>query len=96
MSWEVSIADDAALQLRALQTWWDENRPTARPTFADALRDALESIAEYPGRFPRYADRNVRFCRIDKTPYLLLFEIDSSAERVTVVTAWSASQGEAP
>ena len=96
MSYEVSIADDTALQLREFHAWWDENRPAARPCFAEALASALESIAEFPQSYPRYADRDVRFCRIDKTPYLLLFEVDSSVERVTVVAAWSTSLGEAP
>lgn len=96
MSYEVSIADDTALQLRRFQAWWDENRPAANPSFTEALTRALDSLAEFPASFPRYADRDVRFCRIEKTPYLLLFEVDSTARRVTVVAAWSASLGEAP
>ena len=92
----ILIAEEAAARLRAFQTWWDANRPAARPDFKDALANALASIAEFPNRFPKYSDRDVQFCRIDKTPYLLLFEVNSSDHTVTVIAAWSAALGEAP
>ncbi|NOY92921.1 MAG: type II toxin-antitoxin system RelE/ParE family toxin [Deltaproteobacteria bacterium] len=90
------MAREAALQLDELRVWWTQNRPSARPTFEDALASVLASIAEFPNRFPKHPSRDVRYCRIEKTPYLLFFEVRSSDHMVTVVTAWSASLGDPP
>ena len=96
MTYKVLVAQEAADRLDEFRLWWDENRPAARPAFRVALARALTEIAESPDRFPRYPDRDVRWCQIEKTPYLLLFEVNSIDRTVVVVTAWSTALGRAP
>ena len=95
MSYSVSIADEARNRLLEYRRWWNENREASRLSFKDALMDAVARIGQFPNSFPKYRDRDVRFCRIEKTPYLLLFSVDIETQKVVVVSAWSASLGEA-
>ena len=94
---KLQFTDRAEQHLEGLSRWWAENRPKARRQVLEEVERATALLCEVPGSGSPYArmrNREVRRCRVGKTPYYLYYVAD--AETVTVLAVWSAMRGVGP
>lgn len=84
----VIIAPEAAAEVAAIATWWNEHRPAAPRLFQTEFDRALVRISERPDSAPR-----VRMCGrsdvhavvLQRSGYLVFYCLDVRAREVIVV-----------
>lgn len=84
-------------EIRAIYTWWRENRPAAPNLFVEELAAAFELLraAPYVGRrFPHPEIPNIRRLLLRATRYHVYYKVESEA--IVVLTVWSAVRGIGP
>lgn len=96
---ELRIAREADDQIRAVETWWHENRPGAPLLFAHELAEALELLTHAQEIGARYGDHGggtVRRILLGRCRYHVYFSYDAAANVVEVRAVWHAVRGEGP
>jgi len=96
VKYKVQILPEAEAQATELHRWWKRERPSSRVSVKQELRKLGKRLAEYPNRYPMYEDRDVRWCRLVTTPYLVFFRVDEHARQVEVVCLWSSNREGGP
>lgn len=92
---KVELSDEAQAEVERIDAWWRENRPAAPDLFSDELERALAVLGDTPALGGRYeAKPGVRRLLLRRTHYHLYFV--ERAERVYVVSVWSAYRGRGP
>jgi plasmid stabilization system protein ParE len=84
----VSIAPRALAEVAAIVRWWQKNRLGAPRLFQQELDAALLAIAEYPEIGHRLTLRrypNARSYVLQRSGYVVLYNVDPRAAEVTVV-----------
>ena len=77
--------------------WWRANRPSAPDLFALELSEALRQLSEHPESGQLYADcEGVRQLLLLKSRCYVYYEVDRTAEVVTIVSVWSTLRGRGP
>jgi len=74
----VSISDEAELELKQAAQWYEDRVPALGGGFLDQILDALDDIAKHPGRYPREPGRHGREIRrllLDRFPYSIVYEV---------------------
>jgi plasmid stabilization system protein ParE len=97
MSAKVVTSPQADDDIRAIDTWWRENRPAARGLFSEELTEAMVLLAASPEMGRAYRDSGV--ARVQRlilraTRYHVYYVTDG--ELVTVLAVWSAVRGRGP
>lgn len=89
MSLPVRFAAEAAAELDAAATWYDEQRPGLGDTFLDSVESALRILSDWPesgAPVPRIgADTNVRRVPVERFPYHLPYIVVDDHIRVLAV-----------
>jgi plasmid stabilization system protein ParE len=83
----VSIAPRALADVAAIARWWQQNRLGAPRLFLQELDAALLSIAEHPEighRLALHRYPNARWFVLQRSGYVVLYNIDPGASEVTV------------
>ena|SRR2546426_6011507 len=78
----------ALSELQKSFRWYRKRNPSAAQRFWDAMRAAVERIAEGPGRWPivdQYPE--YRWLKLQRFPYLLYYQILNSADVLIVAVA---------
>lgn len=84
----VNIAPRALADVAAIAQWWQKRRLGAPRLFQQELGAALVAIAERPEIGPRIPLRrypNARSYVLQRTGYVVLYNVDPDAMEVTVV-----------
>ena len=84
----VSIAPRALAEVAAIARRWQENRLGAPRLFQLELDAALLAIAEYPEighRLPLHRYPRARSYVLQRSGYVVLYDVDQEAAEVTVV-----------
>jgi plasmid stabilization system protein ParE len=87
-SFKVTIAPEAVAETAAIASWWNDHRPAAPRMFQTELDRAVLLLAEQPEIAPRVRARgrpNLRVLTLRRSGYLVFYELDVAARRVTVV-----------
>ena len=74
--------------MAAIARWWQKNRLGAPRLFQQELEAALLTIAEYPEighRLPLHRYPNARSYVLQRSGYVVLYNVDPGAAEVTVV-----------
>ncbi len=93
------FSDRAERHLEHLAQWWWDNRQDSRRQVLEEVERATSIVCEMPGVGNVYESkrgREVRRCRVGKTPYYLYYVVDMDAETVSVLAIWSAEVGQGP
>jgi len=96
---KVILAPQAEAQLRFRQQWWRKNRPKAPERFEQEVAHALHEIADHPGSFPIYSEkqgRTVRRYLLTRTRCHLYFEVMPTKGEVWILAAWGAVRRSGP
>ena len=97
MSARVVTSPQADDDIRAIDTWWRENRPAARGLFADELTQAMILLAGSPDLGRPYRASGVASVQrliLRATRYHIYYVSDGAL--VTVLAVWSAVRGRGP
>ncbi len=84
----VIIAPEAAAEVAAIASWWNEHRPAAPRLFQIELDRALVRISERPDGAPRVRMRgrsDVYALVLQRSGYLVFYCLDVAAKQVIVV-----------
>lgn len=84
----INIAPRALADVASVAQWWRKNRLGAPRLFQEELDAALSAIAERPEIGPRIPLRrypNARSYVLQRTGYIVLYNMDPDAEEVTIV-----------
>jgi plasmid stabilization system protein ParE len=93
------VAEEAARELRAAQSWWRANRSAVPDAFVIDLRRALELIRTQPNvgvhttnvRLP-----GVRRIHLSRLRYDLYYQLASDRQTIMVLALWHSSRGTGP
>jgi plasmid stabilization system protein ParE len=96
VSYRVRILPEAEEQARELYEWWESERPASQTNVKGELHQLSKRLARFPNRYPRYEDRDVRWCQLKGTPYYAFFRVDDEAREVEVICVWGGSRGRGP
>ncbi|MEL6341350.1 MAG: type II toxin-antitoxin system RelE/ParE family toxin [Myxococcota bacterium] len=99
MSVLVETLPRAADKLYELELWWLENRSGARYSVLTAFEDAIDLLSESPEigvPYRRSSRPHLRWLRLSKTPYLMVYEYIPGSGRVLVLAVWSAEADDEP
>ena len=79
---KVRFLTGAESDLRAAATWYEKMQPGLGDDFLLELTRRLEAVETHPYQFGREesnrTERDVRFCRLRRFPYRIVFEIRKS------------------
>jgi plasmid stabilization system protein ParE len=84
----LSIASRAVVEVTTIARWWTKNRPLAPRLFQQELDAALLAIAKQPESAPRLPLRQYLDARayvLQRTGYLVLYDLDVTARSITVM-----------
>ena len=84
----LSIASRAVAEVSTIARWWTKNRPLAPRLFQQELDAALLAIAKQPESAPRLPLRqyfDARAYVLQRTGYLVLYDLDVTARSITVM-----------
>jgi len=87
-AYTVIIAPEAVLEVTKAATWWNTNRPAAPRLFQIEMDRAVLRLAEGPEVGPRVRVRGRRGLHVlvlQRTGYLVFYQVDIAAKRVNVV-----------
>jgi plasmid stabilization system protein ParE len=99
MKIRVEFEPDAIEQVEALDLWWREHRPGAASQVVDEivrLRDLLSETPEIGVPYTWRGVQNVRWLRLQKTPYKAYYHFESGGDVVTIVCVWSGMRKQRP
>jgi mRNA-degrading endonuclease RelE of RelBE toxin-antitoxin system len=88
---KLRILREAEEEAEASAIWYDEQLVGLGDDFLDELSAALQRIEDDPARFPKLEtskSKRIRRCRLNRFPYLIIFEI-LEAEIVVLAVAHS-------
>ena len=94
---KVGLTPEAEHHIEAIDTWWQQNRESARDLFLEELALALQSLASVPLTGRLYPIRGVRDARrilLRSSRYHVYYRV--ARDTVTVVAVWSAIRGRGP
>lgn len=94
----LELAPRAIDEAERCARWWRENRPAARTLFDDELRDALDQIRLHPhlgSVYEAVPGLEHRRVLMPETRHHVYYRV-VGAERVRVVSVWSAYRGRGP
>lgn len=86
---KLRILREAEEEAHASAVWYDEQMVGLGDDFLDELVSALQQIEDDPDRFPKLEiakSEQIRRCRLNRFPYLIIFEI-LEAEIVVLAVA---------
>lgn len=72
MNLPVIVTPQAEAAVTAAEAWYESKRPGVGVTFRERVEEALDDIADQPGRFTPGA-RNTRIARVRGYQYLIIF-----------------------
>ena len=84
----INIAPRALTDVASVAQWWRKNRLGAPRLFQEELDAALSAIVERPEIGPRIPLRrypNARSYVLQRTGYIVLYNVDPAAKEITVV-----------
>lgn len=96
---DIDVSELAAIQIRAADDWWRQNRPKAPNAIAEELERAARLISLQPqiGASARnVALAGVRRLHLARIRYDLYYRVVSSPERIQVLALWHSSRENAP
>jgi plasmid stabilization system protein ParE len=82
-TWRVVIDPQAEAEARASFRWYLARSATAAAGFQVALKEAIDSLAEAPYRWPEVED-GIRRRLLSRFPYSILYEVD---EQTVIIVA---------
>lgn len=86
---KLRILREAEEEAHASAVWYDEQMVGLGDDFLDELVSALQQIEDDPDRFPKLEiakSEQIRRCRLNRFPYMIIFEI-LEAEIVVLAVA---------
>ena len=96
---KLHFTDRAERHLEHLAQWWAENRPDSRRQVLEEVERATSLLCEMPNIgniYERKRGRDVRRCRIGKTPYFLYYVFERNTDTLSILAIWSAEVGSGP
>jgi plasmid stabilization system protein ParE len=91
----VELSAEAQAAVERIDRWWRANRPAAPALFLDELDRALAALEDSPGLGVRYPSKpGVRRLLLLRSSHHVYFV--EQADRVFVLSVWSASRGRGP
>jgi len=95
---KINFARRALQEIDRNARWWREHRPAARMLFDEELAEALKQIRTNPGLGQLYRvvrGRQQRRVLMPKTKHHVYYRRET-AERIMVLSVWSAVRGRGP
>ena len=93
----VVVSPEAEAHIRAIDSWWQANRPQAPHLFVDELAEAIETLRHFAGAGQRVPDAGVQGTRrvLMRSSRYHVYYVEMGAE-VFVLAVWSAVRGRGP
>jgi toxin ParE1/3/4 len=83
-TWRVVIDPQAEAEARASFRWYLARSATAATGFQVALKEAIDSLAEAPYRWPE-VEEGIRRRLLNRFPYSILYEVDEHTVTIVAV-----------
>jgi len=95
----IEFSTGALDQLRAIQAWWNLNRPSAPDLFHEELAATVEMLRQSPLAAKAYefpAIPGLRRTLMQRTRYHVYFTYHEESALIFVHAVWHASRGHGP